>query len=456
MSQISPEVRDENNSNLCPICHEEGKRLIHSKVTCRHGFCEDCLVLLLFRPGPARDVTSLLNVCPMCRQDLHLIDMVFQDQPEQPAFQVLEKHVPEEIEGATYKEVEDDLYLKSLYFSQEKCSMQAPLTGMECEIQPIYYHPKTHTWHGSVKFDESDAIYDRWLVWLTFDCSFRHIQRGLLRKYRRKSNEPFLFQGEWKSLFLGDTIDETNTTVIHVSDTQLVMAGEAEYVLLTETTDDILTLRLFRVNTLVVTGQATPSFEAQLEKGSDNIPTGGEILWNWCDTSTSAESPRQWKWTRKTIGSHDQSHELYHIGGESGHTFRRVFAQEHLIPQYNYDSLWGNVFCQAFMVGLASYHFVDENQCYISYEHQRTSAWPALDDGSPIPSRVYFHNVSFRDNTFRGEIRWQEDYGCTWVRRYGCSFVRCTFSFALTQSFLHSNKIKNGFMKWFLTLSSAA
>jgi hypothetical protein len=92
------------------------------------------------------------------------------------------------------------------------------------------------------------------------------------------------------------------------------------------------------------------------------------------------------------------------------------------------NSFWGNIFCQQFMIGLASYHFVkkpdvegrdDGAIAYICYDHKMTSAWPPLDNGRPIPSRVFFRNISSPDPyTFRGSICWYEDYQTTWN---GCS-----------------------------------
>ena len=123
-------------------------------------------------------------------------------------------------------------------------------------------------------------------------------------------------------------------------------------------------------------------------------------------------------------------------------------------PQYIPDRLWGNTFCQGLRVGLASYHFgrraaqnatgegeATEPYAYISYQHEMCGQWPPLDDGSPIPPQVYFHNISVEeveqtqrlqnggsegddeDNretlttshiVFRGNIEWLQDYGTTW------------------------------------------
>ena len=103
--------------------------------------------------------------------------------------------------------------------------------------------------------------------------------------------------------------------------------------------------------------------------------------------------------------------------GNNDTLFSKVqHVRETAKPSYHPGSPWGNVFIQAMMVGLASYHFEDENDVYISYEHIECSDWPPLDDGSPVPSRVPFVNHSYdpETRTFRGSIRWIEAYGACW------------------------------------------
>ena len=90
------------------------------------------------------------------------------------------------------------------------------------------------------------------------------------------------------------------------------------------------------------------------------------------------------------------------------------------IPKYHPNNVFGNVFVQGFKVGMASYHFIrnegeDTGGAYISYEHPSTSHWPPLDNGQPIPSKVWFHHVTFpTPTTFRGHILWQQDFGTSW------------------------------------------
>lgn len=87
-----------------------------------------------------------------------------------------------------------------------------------------------------------------------------------------------------------------------------------------------------------------------------------------------------------------------------------------LPPSYHSSSLFGNTFCQARMVGLASYHFISETESYISYEHSATAMWGTLDNGVALPSRAPFRTVTIdaEERVFRGTISWWDDFGSTW------------------------------------------
>ena len=90
---------------------------------------------------------------------------------------------------------------------------------------------------------------------------------------------------------------------------------------------------------------------------------------------------------------------------------------EDIVSTYNRFDLWGNTFIQSNKIGFASYHFDSSTgQVYISYEHDDCCYWPALDDGSPVPSRVPFVNTSYNADTrtFRGHIAWRQMYQTTW------------------------------------------
>jgi hypothetical protein len=211
--------------------------------------------------------------------------------------------------------------------------------------------------------------------------------------------------------------------------------------------------------------RANSNADNNTEDTNGNGGNAGEEVGGENDDSTTATTRNRnstMVWTRLTISETVPPNTVNRLGGSSGSLFQRVLSaqeraarleQEQLAnlsntPVYHIREVWGNTFCQASRVGLASYHFVapasasasasgnnnmdqDDNNngnnddddddddglphVYISYEHRDTAQWPPLDNGSPIPRRVRFHNVSFpTPSTFRGEIHWQGDYGTSW------------------------------------------
>ena len=73
------------------------------------------------------------------------------------------------------------------------------------------------------------------------------------------------------------------------------------------------------------------------------------------------------------------------------------------------STIFGQTYLQGGKVGVASYHFVSPNDCYISYEHC-PATWKH-DDGSPLPQRKEFTSCSFdtETRTFRGTVEWAGD-----------------------------------------------
>jgi hypothetical protein len=213
------------------------------------------------------------------------------------------------------------------------------------------------------------------------------------------------------------------------------------------TTDDtILSCRIVDASTLAAVWSLSRS---QWNRSKSPMgPEPGETLrWTRIINNIDADDDTDdtaatMTWTRLTFKDTMPPDIVNRCGGDSGCLYQRVMtAQERAAlllsrsqpPTYHNSSIWGNTFCQALRVGLASYHFVSaggntsttgaeegndndaQPNVYISYEHSDTAQWPALDNGRPLPSRVRFRNISFPDpHTFRGEIRWQDDYGTPW------------------------------------------
>lgn len=166
--------------------------------------------------------------------------------------------------------------------------------------------------------------------------------------------------------------------------------------------------------------------DQSIPPGEQGPAVGGVIEWK---TNSSMAAYDRIIWKRLGMDLTD-AWKLSRLEPER-FVFRRILSVEETggnddallaRPAYHADGLWGNTFCQAFCVGLASYHFVGTNdetgelEAYISYEHPSTSSWPPLDNGSAVPSRVPFRNISFDPSTrtFRGDICWLEGYGTRW------------------------------------------
>lgn len=165
---------------------------------------------------------------------------------------------------------------------------------------------------------------------------------------------------------------------------------------------------------------------------TSGVGVGAQLVWNLRGSLSPLGTRRTWKWTRESgpsaVTDRLPRHKIHRWGGPYARRWlRRQGPLPHedgspnSIPSFHGDSIWGNVFCQALRVGVASYHFVppvdgaEMGSVYISYEHPSTSDWPPLDNGQPIPAKVYFHDISFPNaTTFRGHILWQDDYGTPW------------------------------------------
>jgi len=129
------------------------------------------------------------------------------------------------------------------------------------------------------------------------------------------------------------------------------------------------------------------------------------------------------EWTRVSPVPCRQQRAALELGGREGPIYKRLNNQDNgtkNTAKYQGKMLAGNTFCQKHAVGLASYHFDCENEdgYYVSFQHSDTAAWPALDNGAPLPTRIQFRNaVTTNDDSFavfRGSLDWRSDCGTTW------------------------------------------
>ena len=63
-------------------------------------------------------------------------------------------------------------------------------------------------------------------------------------------------------------------------------------------------------------------------------------------------------------------------------------------------TIYGSIYIQGTEIGLTSYPFESEEDCYISYSSQNCSVWLPLDDGSRPPEKktIWKHGLWFRNS----------------------------------------------------------
>ena len=106
-------------------------------------------------------------------------------------------------------------------------------------------------------------------------------------------------------------------------------------------------------------------------------------------------------------------------------------ADDEPLQKPDVSTIFGSVYVQGQTVGLASYHFYTEQECYINYA-AAPERW-VLDDGSRLPARKAFtqHRFDAATRTFRGYIDWYVCVVCMGFLGMGacvCTEVYATLS----------------------------
>ena len=292
----------------------------------------------------------------------------------------------------------------------------------------FYFHQESMTFHGKVAFANPVCIpsnrisvnptrgiyfYDKLHCLLHFSDNGNYIRRGRLQwKFTNTSREEFPLDGKWEVQYNGESeIIVVQRHFFSIFDSNY--HRDSNYHIVIDENDCIP--RLVNPN----------MYDSIRQRGDEAIlpgstgPNVGET-YEW--TTIGSELI---KWKRLTTNLDDCWRESSFKAGNF--VYRKCNQHpnndQSLGPVYQAEHLWGNTFCQGFCVGMASYHFLEPDsngnfQAYISYESPRTEAWPSLDNGEPVPSRVPFRNIQWEpeSRTFKGEIQWEQDYGTTWMR----------------------------------------
>ena len=290
------------------------------------------------------------------------------------------------------------------------------------------FHQKSMTFHGKIAFANPVCIpsnrisvhrtqgiyfYDELHCLLYFSDNGNYIRRGKLQwKFTNTSREEFPLDGKWE---VQNSSGESEIIFVQRHFFSAMLSNyhrDSNYHIVIDENDCIPRLvnpnmydRIRQIgNKAILPGSTGPGLGEILEWKN----SGAELI----------------KWKRLTANLDDCWRESSFKAGNF--VYRKCNVHPHndqkLGPVYQAEHLWGNTFCQGFCVGMASYHFLQPDSsgnysAYISYESPRTEAWPSLDNGEPVPSRVPFRNIQWESEsrTFKAEIPWEQDYGTTWM-----------------------------------------
>jgi hypothetical protein len=477
LSWAHEQLKDTNLQ--CPVCLESHPEEELAQGRCAHSFCVPCLEMVLraegttavsmpmWEPKEAHLSVPTLGRCPICRTDMNLMEIQNAKTGErlyEKDYNILESsplkdqiYVPfgranmvglQSFHFAKDSNMHDSQgrplpYINfegSIRRSPEKWILQDsnPCPSRKSFEEDCYYHAKSRTFHGKIKFDPPlrDGCH-RWDLTLAFAKDFRFIASGILVERHdlvvaQNASElssvkaldtnrcQFPLDGNWIATrkLQDGTIGRINISVERNSFRQ-GPRGSVLHITFQDPTRPCI----YWPNSPMI---ETSVSGANLKVEPNGPEVGGKIFWE----TTNPLDPdfiRRTIWTRVSVGEPLPPRVIQFGSGDNRRLYMRLEAgqpESSTIPSYNRISIWGNVFVRAKArphtpaVGRLSYHFISPEQgAYISYEHPACRQLPKLDDGSPLPPRVYFHNFSFdpAKRTFQGMIEWEEDLGSSWT-----------------------------------------
>eukprot|EP00536_Pseudo-nitzschia_multiseries_P013329 jgi/Psemu1/34813/gm1.34813_g len=306
-----------------------------------------------------------------------------------------------------------------------------------------HFHEASRTFHGTVTWPVPLRGSYEWDIILGFSKDYRCISTGRIHHKRGRALLPgdvppasygyghnsytheerelckHPMDGRWTVVWDTTTTTTTTTTAtregggrrsyseIRVSNSEFRQGGWPFYFNFSDPTHIFVQWPRSPHRQIIVEG-------VDLATHPKGPPVGHRIKWE----TTDPNAP-DLVWIRQTIGP-VPTEEVHHYGsGEDKFFYHRLDAglqNTGIIPKYNGDSVWGNVFTKRMCIGSASYHFVSPTESYISYRHPACRDLPPMDDGSPLPERVNFRNVEYDDETRKltATIEWERDFGTSW------------------------------------------
>lgn len=485
MTESTEEHKKKEEDLTCPIClcaaHEVSDTVEFCQSPCGHTFCVPCLEHFLLKPKSNdgfRQSGGMNNEddyyyrrrpntgnCPMCRQTIDLFDLInikgrlpiYTKNSSIKTWPICDKRFSKqsirqslsstedqrlnrltEIEGAISGyglEFDFSSSNPGIRLSEEMLADSANGEMKRLEFQrwnTFHFFAQTMTFQGNIQLPSfitrpsgRDYRYDQLECLLQFSENSHFVRDGYLRwklqstqtaSNDQSASEHFPLDGTWQVMWTsGQSIK------IHVQrhcfdcfqqwyKIELDDNHRPHFPWPSEFGQGVVQ----KSNQSLPPGARGAAVGETFEwKTNSPMPGYSTIVWKRLDTDLSDA----WKLIRLKPDQFVFKRIL--AGGENGGDDESDLLSR---ATYHSDQLWGNTYCQAFCVGLASYHFLGPNsetgelEAYISYEHPQTSSWPPLDNGSAVPSRVPFRNISYdsETRTFRGDICWLEVYGTRW------------------------------------------
>jgi len=472
----------ETGPHTCPVCllsSDENDETVYCRTPCSHVLCQSCAEhLLLLKPhsnteDAEEDIyrsTPTLGLCPICRASICLLDLqrvnaatnddgtttdLYETNDISSTWPVYRSSF-HPIVGANEQQrygAPDVETLPILSFSDPP-HVNLRGWGLDVDVgdrgeewtatfDSSFFFEKAMTFHGRASTVTNGPEHRR-IHATELECvaQFSHDLQFIRAGYIRWKWDPVRYplDGTWKVSWTSDA--DASATITVCAHT---FQHGGTYQIDSESNGSSHTPRFEWPSADGTLPAVVQTSNVSIPPGTFGPNVGEEIRWT---TTSTDERYQTIVWTRL---SRNSTKVLSLASPFTPIVYRVPTENDPLsdIPPHNPNGIWGNVFCQANSVGLASYHFDPDsfrNACtddaatnvnvnvnanaamrtptevsaYISYENPHTRVWPALDNGAPIPARVPFRRVSWDpgERLFRGEICWVEDFQTTWQ---GCA-----------------------------------
>jgi Zinc finger, C3HC4 type (RING finger) len=283
-----------------------------------------------------------------------------------------------------------------------------------------HFHQPSRTFHATILWPKRLNGSHEWNVILGFSKDYRFLSSGRIHMKRERIVPPedvpnhftreqrdlcrYPMDGRWTLLWT-DSLGYEKRGEVHVVNNEYKQGGWSFYLNFDDPLHPSVRWPRSKHWQWVEDG-------VNLKEEPLGPPAGSKIQWKTSD-------PRfpELFWIRQTVGPLPVPRVILFGMGQEKFLYQKLHAKtDDAIPKYNGDSVFGNVFTKRLYIGSASYHFLSPSNSFISYRHPACRDLPPLDDGTPLPTRVDFHNIQWEpeERKLTGTIEWEQDFGTSW------------------------------------------